>query len=175
MDDKNRVKILEENELHNRVAAAMKQMQELKQAQFIGSDSLLFYKKDTGDPYDWSGVPPESAQTAFVSTKILRVTATALTQNVLFADLIAEMWVDSMSNPRHTVIDYVQELYTNVDYFSIDFSEDAQMPGSENVQSWTVTLNAGDPDAVARPMNTLFMKAYVVANDDVNIEVTELN
>lgn len=175
MDDKSRIAILEESNLDRRLATAIKNMEELKQAQRIGTDSLRFYRKDTGNAYDWSGVPPESIQTEFVSTKELRVTATALTQNVLFADLIPQMWVDSMSNPRHTVIDYVNELYTNVDYFNIFFFEDAQMPGQENKQSWTVVLNAGDPDAVARPLNTLFMKAYVVANDDVQIDITELN
>lgn len=175
MDDKSRLAISEQGNLETRVANLIKDMRELKQAQLIGSDSVRFYKRDTGDAYDWSGVPPVSVQAAYVSTKILRVSATALKQNVLFADLIAEMWVDSQSNPRHTVIDYINEIYTNVDYFSITKYADPQEPGSENTQSWTVVLSGGDPDAIARPLNTLFMKAYVVANDDVDIVITELN
>lgn len=175
MDDKSTIAISEQGNLENRVAAAIKQMEELKQAQRIGSDSVRFYKTDTGDAYDWSGVPPESVQAAYVSTKILRVTATAKKQNVLFADLISEFWVDSQSNPRHTIIDFIDEIYTNVDYFSNTKYADPQDPGSENVQSWTVVLSGGDPDAIARPLNTLFMKAYVVANDDVDIVITELN
>lgn len=175
MDDKSIIAISEENNLERRVADAIKGVQELKHAQHIGSDSIRFYKKDSGLPYDWSGVPPESSQVAYVSTKILRVTATALTQNVLFADLIAEMRIDSDSNPRHTVIDYIDEIYASEDTFNLVKYPDIQELGDENQQSWTVILNGSDYDGISRPMNTFFMKAYVVANDDVEIVVTELN
>lgn len=174
MDEK-RIDLLNADSLQRRVANAIKAMRELKQSQFIGSDSIRFYKKDSGNAYDWSGVPPQSPQAAYVSTKILRVTATALTQNVLFADLIAEMRKDSNSNPRHTILDYIDEIYANVNAFQIFFYPDAQTVGHENIQSWTVVLNATNPAATGRPLNTLFMKAYVVANDDVQIAVTELN
>jgi len=175
MDDKTRISMLDQPLLENRVASAIKTMQELKQAQLIGSDSIRFYKKDTGIPYDWSGVPPASVQAAYVSTKILRVTATALTQNVLFADLIAEMWVDTFTSQPHTIIDYLNEIYAGVNYFGLTKYADPQFPGAENIQSWTVVLNASDYNGISRPLNTLFMKAYVVANDDVQIVVTELN
>ncbi|MFA5172585.1 MAG: hypothetical protein WC426_13570 [Sulfuriferula sp.] len=174
MDEK-RIDLLNADSLEQRVAAAMKTMQQFKQSQFIGSDSIRFYKKDSGLPYDWSGVPPASPQAAYVSTKILRVKATALTQNVLFADLIAEMRVNSNSNPRHTVIDYNTEIYLGQDYFSISQYPDAQEVGNENISSWTVVLNGGDWDGISRPLNTLFAKFYVVANDDVQITVQELN
>lgn len=175
MNDEQRTYLLHADEIDQRIKAMRKTMDEFKQSQFIGSDSIRFYKKDSGNAYDWSGVPPQSPQASYVSTKILRVTATALTQNVLFADLIAELRLNSNSNPRHTVIDYINEIYTGADYWSISQYADAQEPGSENVQSWTVVINGGDPDGVARPTNTVFMKAYVVANDDVQINVTSLN
>lgn len=170
-----RLDIAKAQDLQDRVAAAMQAMRELKQQQFIGSDSIRFYKKDSGAVYDWGGIPPQSPQAAYVSTKILRVTATALTQNVLFADLIAEQRINSSTAARHTIIDYINELYANVNYFSINHYADAQEVGSENVQSWTVVLNAGDPAGLSRPLNLQYMKAYVVANDDVQIAVTELN
>lgn len=173
--DENRLQLSNSANLESRVATAMKAMRELKQAQYIGGDSIRFYKKDSGLPYDWSGVPPASPQAAYVSTKILRVTATALTQNVLFADLISEMRVDSNSNPRYTILDYINALYAAQDYFYSFTYPDAQEPGDENIQSWTVVLNGGDYDGVSRPLNTLFFKAYVVANDDVAIQITELN
>lgn len=174
MEDQ-RTYLLHADEIDQRIRAMRAIMDEFKKPQFIGSDSIRFYRKDSGNAYDWSGVPPASPQAAYVSTKILRVTATALTQNVLFADLIAELRLNSNSNPRHTVVDYVEEIYLNVDYWSISQYADAQEPGSENVQSWTVVISGGDPDGVARPTNTAFMKAYVVANDDVSINVTSLN
>jgi hypothetical protein len=173
--DETRIQISESADLQNRVASAMAEMRELKQQQYIGSDSVRFYKKDSGLPYDWSGVPPQSPQAAYVSTKILRVKASALTQNVLFADLIAEMRKDSNSNPRYTILDYIDAIYFNQNYFSIFKYADPQEVGKENEQSWTVVLNGGDPNGVSRPLNTLFMKAYVVANDEVTITVTELN
>ncbi len=173
--DETRIDIAESQNLQNRVAAALKAMRELKQAQFIGSDSVRFYKKDSGNTYDWGGVPPQSPQAAYVSTKILRVTATALTQNVLFADLIAEQRINSPTAARHTILDYINEIYANTTYFSISSYPDAQMPGQENIQSWTVVLNGGDPAGISRPLNNQYMKAYVVANDDVQIAVTELN
>lgn len=175
MNDEQRTYILHADEIDQRIKAMRKIMDEFKQPQFIGSDSIRFYKKDSGQAYDWSGVPPQSPQAAYVSTKVLRVTATALTQNVLFADLIAELRLNSADAARHTVIDYVNEMYDNVDYWSINHYADAQEPGNENIQSWTVVISGGDPDGVARPMNTAFMKAYVAANDDVQINVTSLN
>lgn len=174
MDEK-RTYLLHSEEIDSRIRSLRAAMDDFKKSQFIGSDSIRFYKKDNGLAYDWSGVPPQSPQAAYVSTKILRVTATALTQNVLFADLIAELRLNTAGAARHTVIDYINEIYTNVDYWSISQYDDAQEPGAENVQSWTVVISGGDPDAVARPTNTVFMKAYVVANDDVEIAVTELN
>lgn len=173
--DEQRTYLLHADEIDQRIKAMRTIMDGFKKPQFIGSDSIRFYKKDSGNAYDWSGVPPQSPQAGYVSTKVLRVTATALTQNVLFADLIAELRINSNSNPRHTVIDYINEIYTNVDYWSISQYPDAQEVGDENIQSWTVVISGGDPDGIARPLNTVFMKAYVVANDDVQIVVTELN
>lgn len=175
MNDEQRTYILHADEIDQRIRAMRNTMDEFKQSQFIGSDSIRFYKKDSGAAYDWSGVPPQSPQAAYVSTKILRVTATALTQNVLFADLIAELRLNSAGAARHTVIDYINEIYVGADYWSISQYPDAQEPGDENIQSWTVVISGGDWDGIARPMNTVFMKAYVVANDDVQINVTSLN
>lgn len=174
MDDK-RLDIAESQNLQNRVAAGLKAMRELKQSQFIGRDSVRFYKRDSGNTYDWGGVPPQSPQAAYVSTKIIRITATARTQNVLFADLIAEHRINSPTAPRHTIFNYIDEIYYNTTYFSCSAYPDAQMPGQENIQSWTVGLNGGDPAGVSRPLNLQYLKAYVVANDDVDITVTELN
>ncbi len=174
MDEK-RLDIANSQDLQSRVANALKAMRELKQSQFIGSDSVRFYKKDSGNTFDWGGVPPQSPQAAYVSTKILRVKATALTQNVLFADLIAEQRINSPTGARHTILDYIDEIYFNLTYFSISTYADAQMPGQENVCSWTVVLNGGDPAGISRPLNNQYMKAYVVANDDVQITIQELN
>lgn len=173
--DENRLQLAESTALENRVAAAMKAMRELKQQQYIGGDSIRFYKKDSGLAYDWGGIPPQSPQASYVSTKVLRVTATALTQNVLFADLIAELRLNSPTAAKHTILDYIDEIYYGLDYWSIFVYPDAQEPGHTNRQSWTVGISGGDPDGVARPMNTAYMKNYVVANDDVQISVTELN
>lgn len=174
MDEK-RINLVEPDGIARRVAALRKDMDQIKQRQYIGTDSVRFYKNDTGDPYDWSGELPVSPQASYVGTKILRVTATALTQNVLFADLIAELRVDSNSNPRHTVIDYIDELDAGNDAFEIFFYPDAQNPGAENIQSWTVVINGTDGAFTTKPTNTCFMKAYVVANDDIGIQITELN
>lgn len=173
--DETRTALLHSEEIDQRIKAMRTIMDEIKQPQFIGSDSVRFYKKDSGLTSDWSGVPPQSPQAAYVSTKVLRVTATALTQNVLFADLIAELRINSAGAARHTVIDYINEIYTGSDYWSIDQYDDAQEPGAENVRSWTVVISGGDYDGIARPMNTVFMKCYVVANDDVQINVVSLN
>lgn len=173
--DNNRLKLLNTQNIERRVGDAIKTMRALKQSQFIGGDSIRFYKKDSGLVYDWGGVPPQSPQASYVSTKVLRVTATALTQNVLFADIIAELRLNSSTGTRHTVLQYIDEIYYNLDYWSINAYPDAQIAGQEHVQSWTVGISGGDPDGVARPTNTVYMKAYVVANDDVQITVTELN
>jgi len=116
MDDK-RIDIANSNSLESRVATAMKVMRELKQAQLIGGDSIRFYKKDSGNLYDWGGVPPQSPQSFGNSTKVLRVIATALTQNVLFADLIFEQRINSPTSARHTIFDYLNELQANTIYF----------------------------------------------------------
>jgi len=170
-----RLEIADSQNLQNRIATAMQQMRELKQGQFIGGDSIRFYKKSTNNVYDWGGVPPQSPQASYVSTKIIRITATALTQNVLFADLIAEHRINSPTAARHTILNYIDEIYANTTYFNIFVYADAQEPGKENVQSWTVSFSGGDPAVVSRPLNNQYVKAYVMANDDVQISVTELN
>lgn len=173
--DENRLQLADSQNLDRRVAAAMKAMRELKQAQFIGGDSIRFYKKDSGNVYDWGGTPPQSPQAAYVSTKVIRITATALTQNVLFADLIAEHRINSPTAARHTILNYIDEIYFNQTYFNCFKYADAQEPGKENIQSWTVSFSGGDPAGISRPFNLQFIKAYVIANDDVQISVTELN
>lgn len=170
-----RLELANSQDLQNRVAAAVEAMRELKQSQFIGGDSIRFYKKDSGNVYDWGGVPPQSPQASYVSTKIIRITATALTQNVLFADLIAEHRINSPTAARHTVLNYIDEIYYNQTYFNSFIYPDAQEVGEENIQSWTVGFSGGDPAGVSRPLNLQYIKAYVVANDDVSISVTELN
>lgn len=174
MDD-TRLQIGDSNNLESRVATAMKIMRELKQSQFIGSDSIRFYKRDSGNVYDWGGVPPQSPQSFGNSTKVLRVTATALTQNVLFADLIFEQRINSPTAARHTIFDYIDEIYANTIYFDSFAYADAQMPGQEHICSWTVVLDGGNPTGGGRPLNNQYLKVYVVANDDVQIAVTELN
>jgi hypothetical protein len=166
---------MNENTLESRVANAIKAMRELKQSQYIGSDSVRFYKSDTGNVYDWGGIPPVSTQAAYVSTKIIRVTATAISQNVLFADLIPEHRINSSTGPRHTILNYIDELYASSTYFNIAHFPDPQLPGQENKQSWTVSFSGTDFAGVTRPLNNQYMKAYVVANDDVTITIQELN
>lgn len=174
MDNK-RIDIANNQNLQDRVAAAMKAMRELKQSQYIGTDSVRFYRTDSGDVYDWGGVPPVSTHTPYISTKILRVTAVADSQNVLFADLIPEQRIDSPTAARHTIFDYINEIGAGGDYFSIQHYADAQTPGQENKQSWTVVLNGGDGAGITRPLNNQYMKAYVVANDNVTLSIEELN
>lgn len=174
MDEK-RTYLLHADEVDQRMKAIRTVLDEFKQTQFIGSDSVRFYKKSSNAAADWSGIPPASAQASYVSLKILRVTLTAVRQNVLFADLISELRLNSASAPRHTIIDYNNEMYNFEDYWSIEQYPDAQEPGQQNKQSWTVAITGGDSDGVARPMNTVFAKFYAVANDDVSISVTELN
>lgn len=169
-----RTQLYESQNLQNRVAAAMQTMLEFKQKQFIGGDSLRFYKKDSGLVYDWGGVPPASPQASSVSTKVLRIKATALTQNVLFADLISEMRVDSPTAIRYTILNYIDAIYADQNYFTNYFYPDAQESGYSNIQSWTVVVGGGSQSS-SRPLNLIYFKGYVVANDDVQITVTELN
>lgn len=173
--DNNRLKLLDTNNIDRRIGDAIKAMRTLKQSQFIGGDSIRFYKKDSGLLYDWGGIPPASPQATNVSTKILRVTATALTQNVLFADLLAELRLSNPSGAKHTILEYIDEIYYGVTAWSIFAYPDAQMPGEENKQSWTVGISGTNPAGPPRPTTTCYMKNYVVANDDVQISVTELN
>lgn len=173
--ENNRVNIYESDDIQNRVSAAMRAMRELKQVQYIGSDSIRFYKRDSGNAFDWSGIPPQSPQASSSSTKVLRVTAVARTQNVLFADIIVEQRLDSPTAVAHTIINYIDEIYTGVNAFNKFSYADAQEPGDENIQSWTVVLDANNPNGTPRPMNAQYMKCYVVANDEVDITVAELN
>lgn len=174
-ESNNRADLLNENDIAKRVKDMRSVMDKFKQTQFIGSDSIRFYKTDTGDPYDWSGSMPASPQASNASNKILRVTATAKKQNVLFADLIAELRVDSNSNPRYTVIDYAEDLQNSVNFFDIRHYPDPIPPTQTNKVSWTVVAGGTNPNGLPRPTETVFMKHYIVANDDVDIEIEELN
>lgn len=169
-----RVEIAEANDIPSRVRRAIAAIRQLKNRQFIGGDSVVFYQKDTGNTYDWSGTLPPSPQAANSALKALRVTAIAKRQNVLFGDLIAELYVNNM-NARHTVIDYINEINNNLTYFSIQSERMPVTPSQTNRAVWNVYIGAGDPTGSGRPTNTCFMKAYVIANDDVTVTVESIN
>jgi hypothetical protein len=169
-----RFDIFESQDIAGRIAAAKKAMQEIKNKQFIGTDSVLFYQQDTGNAYDWTGTLPTSPQASYVGTKILKVTAIAKKQNVLFADLISELYKDNMT-VRHTVVDYINEFVPGGKYFSIFSYKDPVPPSQTNKIVWTVVTTGGDFDGVTKPTNTCFNKFYVVANDEVDITIVQVN
>lgn len=149
------------------VVEAKRAMEELKTRQIIGGDSLAFYQSDSGAAYDWSGLLPESPPAPTTGHKILVVEAAAATQETLFADLIFELYVGSMSN-RWTVRDYLAAIDASTPAFLIFQIPQPLDVDTRNIARFGIAI-MGDKTT------TCFAKFYVVANDTVVISITEKN
>jgi hypothetical protein len=150
----------------NNIVTAAKQTQQMKSAQPIGGDSLIFYQSDSGLSYDWSGTLPASGGPS-TGTKILLVEVQAVTQKVLFADLIYDLYVGSSTN-RYTVQDYLSALESHSTGFIMNRIPQPLDINNQNKARFGISID-GDTTT------TCYTKFYAVANDQINITVTEKN
>lgn len=157
---------LDENSIDNTIRQLRHDVDGLKGTQFIGGDSLQFYQSDTGNAYDWSGTLPANPAPG-VGVKILLVEAVAQVQPVLFADIIFELYVGSLSN-RYTPRDYLAAVEAASTGFQIYKVPYPLLVADKNKARWGIGIS-GDL------VTTCYAKFYVVANDSVAITVTAIN
>lgn len=149
------------------IAELRADLDELSSRQIIGGASLSFYQSESGDQYDWDGTLPESPSDPSTGHKVLRVEAVAEKQNVLFADIIFELYVGSLTT-RYTIRDYLED----IEAFAVGFRI-MRIPQPLSVEE-TNTARFGI--AILGDKTThCYAKFYVVANDTVSLSVTELN
>jgi hypothetical protein len=164
----NRINNAADQQIANIIATAAKQTQDLKNAQPIGGDSLTFYQSDSGNTYDWSGTLPASPVDPTSGQKILVVGATAINQNVLFADFIYELYVGASTTP-YTFQDYLNDISSSHTGFVVN----AIIPQPLNINQQNKA--AIGLSLIGDKTTTCHMKFYIVANDQVTISVTEKN
>lgn len=148
------------------IVTAVKQSQQMKGVQPIGGDSLVFYQSDSGLSYDWTGTLPVSGGVS-TGEKILLVEVQAITQNVLFADLIYELYVGTSTN-RYTAQNYLADIKLGHTGFIMNLIPQPLKISYQNRARFGITIQ-GDTTT------TCFAKFYAVANDQVSITVTAKN
>lgn len=129
--------------------------------QLIGGNSLVFSTSDSGSTYDWTGnlTTPGGAAAPHAA---LEVTATALTQDNVFADLVPQLFVNGV---RYTRADY----YNNVAPASFYNVHQLQADLSDNrIRRWKIDIVG------ALTTTTYGMKFYIVASDQVSINVVQV-
>lgn len=147
----------------NDIVTSARQTQQMKNVQPIGSDSLVFYQSDSGLAYDWSGVLPTSGGVSS-GRQVLLVEFQAITQKVLFADLIYELYVGS-STSRYTVQNYLADTKAGITGFEV-FKIPQPLQISNQDKARFGIIIEGDNTS------TCYAKFYAVANDQVTITVT---
>lgn len=139
-----------------------KEMAEIKESQIISGDNLRFTENSTNAVADWQGPLPRGGQFGNAGAKFLRVTATAKHSEVLFADIIFEA--------RYPDGTLVYETDQKTKPFGQFFKRIIQplplVSNRTNQVEWLVgvTGTAGQ---------TVSMKVYIVANDNVEVGAVE--
>ena len=138
------------------------EMAEIKDSQIISGDNMRFTESSTSALYDWQGPVPRGGQFGKAGAQFLRVTAPAKHSEVFFADIIFEA--------RYPDGTLVYETDQKTKPFGQFFKRIVQslplVSDRTNQVEWLVgvTGTAGQ---------TVSMKVYIVANDNVEVGVVE--
>lgn len=140
---------------------------ELKGKQRIGSSSLVFFNNESDDQYDWGGTLPPSPQAPSIGTKILNVIATAKNMEVLYGEVIGYLFRGN-PNTRYTQGNFLADIKAGNNYSQISL--------------WNLPLNVSDKNKIAAAVGITgdlgtqyYAKFYVVASDEVDIEIVQVN
>lgn len=140
---------------------------EFKSKQIVGASSLVFFTNQTEDTYDWQGTLPPSPQAPSVGTKILTVKATAKNMDVLYGEIIGYLYKGSPP-VRYTQGDYLADIKVGSNYSQISL--------------WNLPLDISEQNSIAASvgitgqLSTQYKaKFFVVASDEVDIEIIEVN
>lgn len=151
--------------LADRLKKTRIEIQALKNTQFMGQGSIQAYNNQTNSQFDGTGYATVPGQSFGTYSKVYSITATATTQNVLFGDLIFDLYIGSSDIPYDYRTHYLDFPATYFDAYKFDVDVDAE---ERNIVKWgfVVTTNSNSTN--------LYSKFYIIANDIVNIQIKEL-
>lgn len=159
--------LLPENNLEQTLTELEKVADELKGRQFVSGDSLQFSVSSTPATYDWSGLLPASPMSVGVGTKIITIYAEAENMEVLYGDIMVELYV---AGARYTPAEYLAQVKVNVN--AVYFRSNTYPLPLGIAQKNTI---AGRVYITGDQTTTCAIKAYVTASDDVTITIVQEN
>lgn len=161
----NRLRYLPANKLQTTLTQLETAATDLKSGapQFAGSGSFVYAQTDSGNAYDWSGVlsVPDQSSTTFMAQ--LTITAVAEQANYLVADLIAYLYVGSMSN-WYQPSNYLVDLQAGKTPYNIFSYENPINLAAPQQRQWIVVISGPNTD-------TCYCKVWVLGNDSVSLTV----
>lgn len=151
----NRVDLLPDNYVDTFLSQLETEADELKNSlQRTGGSSLIYKQSDTGATNDWSGILTHGGGAQPYFQKFL-ITAVASTQSVVLADLVWYIWVNGVQK-------------TNFDANLYTLASLPKVSSTTNTQQWFVNVSwTNNTDTIA-------VKAYILATDNVTITVQAL-
>jgi hypothetical protein len=140
---------------------------ELKTRQPIGTNQIVFGAYENAGTYDWGGELTFPSQTPSQKGRGVLVTATAKNQENLIADLAIVISKSATMTPEYTYKNYYTDAFgggSNPLRYQIT---SIPLPiADSNKKQWQVFL-------VGNNGQFAYLKAQIIANDDVLIEVVQ--
>jgi hypothetical protein len=140
---------------------------ELKTRQPIGTNQIIFGTYENPGAYDWGGELTFPSQTPAQKGRGVLVTATAKNQENLIADIAVVMSKSATMAPEYTYKDYYTAAFLGgANPLSLNITAIPLPVTDSNKKRWQLFM-VGNNGQIA------YIKAQIIANDDVDIQVVQ--
>ena len=149
------------------VARLMISSNELKTRQPIGSNQIVFGAYENVGTYDWGGELTLQSQTPSQKGRGVIVTATALNQDNLIADIAVVMSKNPSMTPEYTQKMYIYDAFGGgINPLSLNITSIPLPVTSGNKKQWQIFM-------IGNNGQYAYVKAQVIANDDISLVVEQ--
>lgn len=157
----------DEINLVKNISRLMRSSNELKTRQPIGTNQIVFGAFQKPGTYDWGGELTHPSQTPDQKGRGVLVTATALNQENLIADIAVMISKNNTMVPEYTYKNYYTDAFGGgSNPLRLQITSIPLPIADSNKKQWQVFM-------VGNNGQFAYLKAQVIANDDVLIEVVQ--
>lgn len=154
-----------ETNLITDVSKLLTSSSELKGRQFIGSNQIVFGTYETVDVYDWGGELTYPSQTPSQKGRGVLITATGREGSNLIADISVFMSKAPAMTDEYTYADYFYDAFGGgSNPLSLQISGVALPTTQSHKKQWQLFM-------IGNNGQYAYVKAQIIANDDVTISV----
>lgn len=154
-----------ENDIVKDIARLMISSNELKTRQPIGSNQIVFQTVELAGTYDWGGELTLPSQTPAQKGRGVLITATAVNQENLIADVVVVMSKNASMSPEYTQKMYLYDAFGGgSNPLSLQVNNVPLPVTQSNKKQWQIFM-------IGNNGQYAYIKAQIIANDDVIITV----